>query len=150
MPIEDSRSSAGREAGAGPWSPAPDLLQIRDGVAVLHPRGKLSLVEATDLVAQAIAACRERLIAQLLVDSRDIVDLPIPSLIDRFLMAEDWAHAAKGQVHVCLVAAPEYVHPEKFGVMVARKLGLTCNVHTSREDAHAWLAEVRRTSVARD
>lgn len=143
MRIHDSRSTAGLEANVSPPPSASDYLELRDGVAVLHPRGRLSLVEATDLVSQAIAACRERLIAQLLVDSRDIVGLPIPSLIDRFLMAEDWAQAAHGQVHVSLVAAPEYVHPQKFGVMVARKLGLICNVHTSFEDARAWLAEVR-------
>ncbi|MFO1303568.1 MAG: hypothetical protein U1F54_07535 [Burkholderiales bacterium] len=130
-----------------PLSSASGFLEVRDGVAILHPRGKFSLVEATELVSRAIETCRERRIAQLLVDSTDIVDLPIPSLIDRFLMAEDWANAAHGQVHMSLVARPEYVHPQKFGVFVARKLGLTCNVHTSLEDARAWLAEVREAGA---
>lgn len=148
MPIDDSGRIAGGATNVSHLSSSDDPLEVRDGVAVLHPRGKLSLVEATDLVSQAIGTCRERHIAQLLVDSRDIVDLPIPSLIDRFLMAEDWAHAARGQVHVSLVASPEYVHAQKFGVAVATKLGLTCNVHTSREEAQAWLAAVRGERAA--
>ena len=75
----------------------------------------------------------------LLVDATGLVDLPIPSLVDRFLMVEDWAQESKGTVAVALVAPPEYIHPRKFGVKVALQFGLICDVYTSEEAATAWL-----------
>ena len=35
----------------------------------------------------------------LLVDATGLVDLPVPSLADRFLMIEDWASEAAGTVN---------------------------------------------------
>jgi len=115
-------------------------LAVRNGIATFRPCGRHSLVEAVDLVSRAIAQCRARDIDKLLVDSTGLVDLPIPSLLDRFLMVEDWALAAKGTVVVAMVARPEHIHPRKFGVKVAEHFGLICNVHPAEDDALAWLA----------
>jgi hypothetical protein len=117
------------------------FLDVHDGVGWYRPRGKHSLVDAVDLVSRAIAHCRDRGVKMLLVDARGFVDLPIPSLVDRFLMVEDWAQEAKGTVVVAMVAAPEYIHPRKFGAKVALQFGLICDVHDSEEAASAWLRE---------
>jgi hypothetical protein len=77
----------------------------------------------------------------LLVDATGLIDLPIPTLVDRFLMVEDWAQEAKGTVVVAMIAPPEYIHPRKFGVKVALNFGLICDVYASEEDASAWLSE---------
>jgi hypothetical protein len=92
-----------------------------------------------DLVSQAIAQCRHRGVRMLLVDTTGLVDLPVPSLVDRFLMVEDWAQEARGTVVVAMVASPEYIHPRKFGVKVALKFGLVCDVYPFEADAIAWL-----------
>ena len=75
----------------------------------------------------------------LLVDATGLVDLPVPTLVDRFLMVEDWAQEAKGIVVVALVASPEYIHPRKFGVRVALEFGLVCDVYASEAEALEWL-----------
>jgi hypothetical protein len=49
---------------------------------------------------------------------------------------------AESMVVVALVVHAEYIHPEKFGMVVAADLGLTCDVYTSDEDALRWLAVV--------
>ena len=102
-------------------------------------RGRFSLVEAVGLVSRAISNCRKQSVNKLLIDVTGLVDLPIPTLVDRFLMVEDWAQEAKGTVTVVLVAPPEYIHPRKFGVKVALHFGLICDVYTSEEAASKWL-----------
>jgi hypothetical protein len=116
-----------------------DSLEVHDGRCTFRPRGNHSLVEAVDLVSHAIACCRDRGVSSLLVDVTGLIDLPIPTLVDRFLMVEDWAQAAEGTVVVAMVAPPDYIHPRKFGVTVALHFGLICDVYTSEEEALKWL-----------
>lgn len=118
-----------------------DSLEILNGLGIYRPRGKYSLVDAVDLVSRAIAYCRETGVRMLLVDATGFIDLPVPTLVDRFLMVEDWAQEARGTVVVAMVAPPEYIHPRKFGVKVALHFGLICDVHSSEEDASTWLME---------
>jgi hypothetical protein len=121
--------------------PALESLEVHDGLCTFRPRGRYSLVDAVDLVSNVIARCREQNVNMLLVDATGLVDLPIPTLVDRFLMVEDWAQEAKGTVVVAMVASPEYIHPHKFGVKVALNFGLICDVYSSEEDASEWLSE---------
>lgn len=113
--------------------------EMRDGMCIYRLRGKLSLVEAVDLISRAIAECRRSGAPRLLVDVTGVEELPVPTLVDRFLMVEDWAQAAKSMVVVAMVTHSRYIHPRKFGVTVAAHLGLTCDVFTSRDAASKWL-----------
>jgi hypothetical protein len=121
--------------------PTLESLEFHDGVGAFRPRGRYSLVEAVDLVSKAIAHCRKRSVSKLLVDATGLVDLPMPTLVDRFLMVEDWAGESEGTVVVAMVVPEEYIHPRKFGVKVALQFGLICDVYSSEEDASAWLSE---------
>ena len=127
--------------------PTLESLEVRDGLATYRPRGKHSLVDAVDLVSRAIAHCRLHGVKMLLVDATGFIDLPIPSLVDRFLMVEDWAQEAEGTVVVAMVARSEYIHPRKFGVKVALQFGLICDVYVSEEAATAWLLGTTNTGA---
>jgi hypothetical protein len=117
-----------------------EYLEVVEGICQFRPRGECSLVEAVDLVKSAIAYCRDRRIGKLLVDGTGLVGVPMPSLVDRFLMVEEWAQEAKSMVVVVLVAHAEYIHPEKFGVRAAADFGLTLDVYSSETDALKWLS----------
>jgi hypothetical protein len=119
--------------------PALEPLQVVDGICRVHPHGECGLVHGVELVKAAIEHCRERHIPKLLFNATGLRGLPIPSLVDRFLMVEEWAHAAKSMVAVALVVHAEYIHPKKFGMIVAKDLGLTCDVYTSEDAALRWL-----------
>jgi len=119
-----------------------DHLEIKDGMCQFRARGQCSLVEAVDMIGSAIAHCRRERRAKLLVNATGLVGVPIPSLVDRFLMAEDWAQEAKSMVAVALVVHPEYIHPEKFGVVVAARFGLTLEVDASELNALEWLSGI--------
>ena len=116
------------------------MIDVSDGIGRCRPQGTYSLVEAVELVSQAIAHCRSSGIDRLLIDATGLTDLPIPTLVERFLMVEDWAHEANGQVIVVMVVSAEYIHPQKFGVKVAERFGLVCDVHTNTADALDWFA----------
>lgn len=130
--------------------PTLQSLEVRDGLATYRPRGRHSLVDAVDLVSRAVAHCRDRGVKMLLVDTTGFTELPIPSLVDRFLMVEDWAQESKGVVVVAMVARPDYIHPRKFGVKVALQFGLICDVYVSEEDATAWLLGTAKDSARGD
>lgn len=117
-------------------------LDIVEGICQFRPRGESSLVEAVELIDRAIAYCRDRRLAKLLVNATGLDGVAVPSLIDRFLAVEEWARAANGMVVVVLVVRPEYIHPEKFGVKVARDFGLMTDVYTSEIDALKWLSAI--------
>jgi len=119
---------------------ALESLTLHDGIGTYRPRGRHSLVDAVNLVATALAQCRAQGVRTLLVDATGLEGLPIPSLLDRFLMVEDWAAEADGKVVMAMVAEPQYIHPRKFGVTVARHLGMVCDVFDSEPEAVAWMA----------
>ena len=133
-----------------PLAREPRPLVVAGGVATFRPRGDYSLVEAVALISSAIAYCRDCGASRLLIDARGLTGVEIPSLVDRFLMVEEWAHHGSGSVTVALVAFPEYIHPEKFGVKVAMDFGLVCDVHTSEEAASKWLREVEPQTFGRE
>jgi hypothetical protein len=121
-------------------APLQEVLQIVEGLGQFRPVGECTLVEAADLINLAIEHCRSRRVGKLLVDAKGLSGVAIPSLVDRFLMVEQWAHQAKGMVVVVLVIHAEYIHPQKFGVRVAADFGLMADVFSSEPEALEWLA----------
>jgi hypothetical protein len=117
-------------------------VEVSEGICRFRLAGECDLVEAVDLVSKALAYCRVQNISSLLVDGTDLAGVPIPSLVDRFLMVEEWAQEARGMIAMVLVVRPEYIHPEKFGMRVAGSLGFTANVFPVESDALAWLASL--------
>jgi len=114
-------------------------IEVTEGICQLRLSGECSLIEAVELITDEIAYCRDRGLDRLLVEATGLIGVPIPSLVDRFLIAEEWAQEAEGMVVVVLVVRAEYIHPEKFGVRVAADFGLTLDVHTSETEAMKWL-----------
>ena len=117
--------------------------EIDADIGRFSPTGERSLVEAEALIADAIAACRDRGISRLLVDATGMTGVPVPTLVERFLIAEEWAQASDGDVVLALVIAAEYIHPRKFGVSVAADRGMVTDVFTSRAEALGWLSGQR-------
>ena len=117
----------------------PEYLDLRDGWARYRPQGEVTLVEGVGQVTRVITFCRERGVPRLLVDVTALHGYAMPTLADRFWMAQDWAEAARGQVTLVVVAFAEYIHPAKFGVMAAADAGLRAEVFASEDVALEWL-----------
>jgi hypothetical protein len=117
----------------------PDRFERRDDHAVFRPVGRVSLAQAVRLVTSAIAFARDQRLGKLLVDTRDLTGFDPPSIAARYFLVHEWARAAGGIVRVAVVARPEMVDPQRFGVTVAANLGFEADVFTSEPDALAWL-----------
>jgi hypothetical protein len=120
--------------------------EVRQDLAVYRPRGQVSVPQAVALMTQAITLAREARVSKLIADISGWIDLPSPSVTDRYFFIQDWALAARGQLRLAMVAPPELIDPEKFGVAVARNRGLVADVFTSEDEALAWLQGPGRPS----
>jgi hypothetical protein len=119
-----------------------NVVEVANDTGIFHPQGECSFVEAVELVRSAVEYCRSRNLPKLLFNATELTGVSIPTLVDRFLMVEEWAQVAEGEVAMVLVVDPEYIHPEKFGVVVAAHFGLTANVFATEPEAFEWLAGV--------
>jgi len=117
-----------------------DHFSQADGLATFRPVGEHTLVSIVEAVNAAIAQCRELRIARLLVVTHQVTGVSPPTMIDRFLAVEDWAHAARGLVVVGLAMSAKNIHPEKFGVKVATSFGLTLDAFATEAEALEWLS----------
>ena len=118
---------------------ALEHLTFEDEYWRYRPLGPFTLVDSVDLVTSAVAYCREGRQPRLLVDVTRIYGFPVPTLIDRFWMAQDWAQASGSEVTMAMVAHAHHIDPGKFGVRAARDAGLHCDVFTAHDEAIAWL-----------
>lgn len=100
----------------------------------------------SDVIRRAVAESRPH----LLLDVGDASFAP-PSTVERLRMVREWAAAADGRLRIAMVARPEFIDPERFGVVAAGNFGLAGQVFEREAEAIAWLhderaAEVRRTA----
>ena len=112
---------------------------------LFRPVGSVSFDEAVALVCAAIAAARSQQLRELLVDTTALIGFSSPDTFQRFLAAVQWAEEAHGQLRLAMVALPEMIDPQKFGVTVAANRGLVSNIFTTEAEALAWLDAARRT-----
>ncbi len=117
----------------------PKHLEIGAHYARFSPRGNASLVAVVELVSEAIAYCRANEIGRLLADVTGLIGFTSPTLLDRFLLALEWAAAAKSAVTLALVVKPEHIDPRHFGVMVAADAGSVAETFTTEREAIEWL-----------
>jgi len=121
----------------------PDHLEILEGHAVLRPSGQVSLEELVESVTASISFARAQNIRNLIVVTSTLTGFEVPSIGTRYFVVKEWAKASRGMVRVALVARPEMIDPEKFGVTVATNSGLVGDVFASEDEALAWLQNVK-------
>ena len=117
----------------------PEHFEILKERAIFRPTGQVSIEQAMELVTGAIAFARSLHIRKLFVDISNVTGFESPDVVSRYFYIHEWARAAGGLVRVALVARPEMIDPQKFGITVAANIGFIAEVFTSEEDALKWL-----------
>lgn len=108
-------------------------------IAIARPAGTQPFQQAVLMVKQTLATASERAYAKLLIDITGLNGFESPSIGDRHWMVREWAGATHGALVVAVVCAPEFIDPNKFGIVAAANFGLTANVFEHEADAIAWL-----------
>jgi len=118
---------------------APKHFQLRPGYGYFSPAGEVSLQEAINLIGRSIACCADQGVRKLLINAAGLSGFEPPTLADRFFLAIEFTEMSRGLVCVALVVRADLIHPEKFGVMVARNRGFVADVFVGEAEAGAWL-----------
>jgi hypothetical protein len=117
----------------------PEHFDVAGDQGYFRPAGTMSLGEVVKLVDDALAFARREGVRKLLVDTRAVYGFDSPCLADRYGFIGKWAFTINGAVRLALVARPEMIDPNKFGVTVAANRGATADVFASETEATAWL-----------
>jgi hypothetical protein len=120
----------------------PDPFTTVGGFAAYRPVAHVSLAQGIEMVTAAITRARERGIRKLLVNTCGFTGVESPGLGARYFFVHEWARAAGGQLTLAMVARPEMIDPQKFGVNVAIAAGLQSDVFPTEEEAVAWLRQL--------
>jgi hypothetical protein len=110
--------------------------------AQYRPTSELSLDQATRLITSGIDFARQRQVKKLMVVTLGLSGFKPPNVIQRYYFIHEWAKASGLFVRVAVVAYPEMIDPQKFGVTVGSNVGFVCDVFTLEEEALTWLRSV--------
>jgi hypothetical protein len=121
----------------------PEHFEVVEGRGVFRPIGEITQAEGVRLITSAIIYSREQELHQLLVVTTGFTGLAPSSIAERYFFVREWAAAAGPHLRIAMVARPELIDPEKFGVTVAANAGLIGDVFTSEHEALAWLNDNR-------
>lgn len=112
--------------------------EVYDEYSCFRCSGQVTFNLGVEMIANAIAKASGNGIQRLLVDTSELRGFPHPTTAERHHMAERWAARARG-LRLCIAARADMIDPLKYGVMVARKLGVMANVFASEAEAVEWL-----------
>ncbi len=116
-----------------------DYLQIEEGYASFRPVGKVTFEEGVAACVEAIRVAAEQGLTRLLMNLTGLTGLGPISTLERFWCAEQFASAARPGFKLAVVANPDTIDQQHFGLTVARNRGLDANVSTTEEEALVWL-----------
>lgn len=118
-----------------------EQIELVDDIGIFRPVGSFRFQQVVALVTEVIIRARERGIGKLAVVTYGLSGFQPPSLSERHWMVREWVEASQGKLKVAMVVPPEFIDPEKFGVVAAANFGVTSEVFTSEADALKWLRE---------
>src|SRR6185295_4996672 len=90
-------SDTRKPRGSRPRMPIESVRTREGPLCIVRAQGESTLVEAVDFIRRNIDLCRTERIGELLINVAGVTAVPMPTLVDRFLAAEDWAHASDGR-----------------------------------------------------
>ena len=120
---------------------APEFFEMHEGYSSYRPCRHLSMQEAIELCASILIFARGHKIRHLLLDTTRLTGFDSPGTWERFVIGNRCAQAAQGIVKVALLARPEMIDPQHFGMTVARNRGLDGEVFSAEPDALVWLLD---------
>jgi hypothetical protein len=104
-----------------------------------RPDGNVTFERAVDLVGEAMRLARTLGLQDLLVNTTGFTGFQSPSIFARHALAVIWAQSAGSGLIVAIVARPEFIDPQKIGVLMAQNRGASGDVFTTEAAALAWL-----------
>jgi hypothetical protein len=113
--------------------------EVLGEVARFRLTGEQVLEIGVRKIADAIVRTRDAGLDKLLVDITAITGIEPPSLGTRHWLMGEWAREGRGRVRAAIVVRPEFIDPDRFGVIAGMNAGFVSNVFESEDRALDWL-----------
>jgi len=104
-----------------------------------RPVGMVSWEQAVEIAATGMRHARSLELADLLINTSGLAGFPTPDVFARYTLANKWAESAGASLRVAVVARPEFIDPQKIGVLMAQNRGVTGDVFPTEAAAIVWL-----------
>jgi hypothetical protein len=117
----------------------PPHFEVLEHYARFDPTGVVSWSQAVERAIEVIRHSEAIGVERLLVNVTGLSGFDPPNLLQRFTLAVKFASVTRSRIRIALVASPELLDPDRFGLTVARNRGLNANVFTDQAEALAWL-----------
>ncbi|MGH8234130.1 MAG: hypothetical protein ACREPU_08030 [Rhodanobacteraceae bacterium] len=108
-------------------------------IACFRLTGEQVLESGVRLITDAIVRTKEAGLDKLLVDITAITGVEPPSINTRHWLMGEWARAGRSSVRAAIVVRPEFIDPDRFGVIAGMNAGFISNVFESEDRALDWL-----------
>lgn len=113
--------------------------EVVGDVAWFRMTGQQELADGVLQIADAIARAKAQGLDKLLVDIRHITGVEPPGIAARHWLMGEWAREGRASVRVAMVTRPEFIDPDRFGVIVGMNSGFVSNVFEDENRALDWL-----------
>jgi hypothetical protein len=117
----------------------PEFFRAVGSRGFYRPQGTVTFEQGVEWVAQAISYARQLGLVDLVANTTGLNGFASPSTIARYSLAVRWAEAVAGALRVAVVSRPEFIDPQKIGVLMAQNRGLNGDVFSTELAALAWL-----------
>jgi len=117
----------------------PEHFHLSGDYVSYRPKGEVTFAQLIDLCSSAVSFARLYDIKCLLADTTQLTGFGPPSTLERFEFVCRCALAANGAVKLAVLAKPEMIDRDGFGIAVARNRGLVAGIFASEGDALQWL-----------
>ena len=113
--------------------------EVVGDVAWFRVAGQQELEDCVRQIADAIARTRTLGLDKLLIDVRRVTGIDPPGIAARHWLMGEWAREGRGSVRTVMVARPEFIDPDRFGVIAGLNSGFVSNVFENEDRALEWL-----------
>lgn len=107
--------------------------------AFYRPRGIISPCLLVDLLCYVLQDIRAKGRMEALINLSGISGFESPDADFRRWAVKRWAQAAAGNIRVAFVLKPEFICPERTGIVTAAEEGLHAHVCATEHEATEWL-----------
>jgi hypothetical protein len=112
-----------------------------EDIRVFRLQGAQPFSQAMEAVDECLRLALAEGATRVLLDVRGLTGFRSPDLSARVAMVRRWAEASQCRFRLAVLCPPGFVDRERFGVVVARGLGLDGDVFDHEDDALGWLRQ---------
>jgi hypothetical protein len=104
-----------------------------------RPVGDTTLEQLIEKAVVAIRTARQMGLIDIVVNTMGLTGFGAPTVLERYSIGIRLVESAGAALRVAIVVRPDFIDPQKLGLLVFQNRGGNGDIFTSEADALAWL-----------